>query len=1404
MNKKIFTLLAVACMLLTTAYHVNARSVADRSVGALVTSLPEGQARGMYHIVVDSICLMSGGVPTWFPVTWDGNIGSPKSYVSYVPGTSFDYQLIAPGVTPNFWDLADTIMLSVTEHGEVVLVSARDLRRHLSAGTASLTDLQASMWCIDILRHAEFQYGNWPTFTFTNKVFDMDLDFTAGTTYVQGSGRGWMYSSTHENNQLHSRQPLFRRMSDGKYNVLAAWGGTGTTSTNTSVDNMHGKVFAKEVDIDDYVIQNVPGMLKVSIMEVSPLILTADEFNTKLGNDTSDNPKPVKLNFDKETTIDNPFSYYLRTHKSDNPTAASYDYLNVEVFENEDDAVSQGFIANKNTAGGDQYNNAYSIQYLNLHKRPRTESRTSDKDAFNYSYRFVYFPSDDSLVVNAFYAKHNSHSEYGNFAYEDVGAYTSDQPGDYPYWYGLYDTVIHTALIVRFQDLSGINGAASMMTVGRHPANVRLYFGISGCQALWDDAWVPRKGVYTIWDERGRCLGVRMYNGTYSPQWIQLENDFECPDRIPSYQWVVEPENTGGATRRVKITNREFGSFYLGTTSSGREIVRMLNVLIRQKPTRIFATQHQFSYNPLVPSQNYIGYEPIWDGYVRGQYLDVIKNAADCGTNEKEYKNNGGFRPVFNAYLAQKHLGYKHFIVGTDPGAPNYGKSEDANGINGVERGMDYNAFAFNHFTYVNAPENQYITLTDNYGDEMLQVETDKKTGFQFMLGTDLRHSSNQYREEAYGYPLSDQTSGWGPPHYPQPLVPLLKRYFYELKEADFYNYRDGLAEKFVVLKGAKTNDYADIHNAMKYGVCNYFGLADPFKFANVYLRETYFVTRPWDKKSGEERNIADTTRRILYTVMDRIEISQVQNLIDIGDFEISDTLYMEDGSEPFQLVTWDVDQQSGFIKARGKVASARNTSVFSLENFQYELYRRLNSPNDDTANSEGDGIDQEAGASQTDAITGEPLNTNFDAPKILRIERDRSDHAEFLYEDANSQFSQNKFDMGGKQINFLGVTNIWEDKEKLAPDGTIKFCYNLFVDTAYINRGTGPIKPQYLIAVGVDVVNTPYVIGYNKCDERIETPLEPYVIGRYLVNATDSARKVGSNGDGHAEMREPFEISRNFVTSSSWDRLVFVEAIHIHDRLYIISELDKALRAADIDPGIYRVVSELDNKEYIDGKLLRSFTEYNVNPKLCPLYGKARVPGKSDMLGVYYDFEQWDNYHNDVCFSLRFTHGNVKNAKYNWRTDTMVEGSNNYEKRFFIESETTNRNPFGNRKIAPVQGGWIMLQNMVPVLSRTAYGDPIQQAEVFNISEPPFLDPYDNGGLATQNDNAGASVSVIAGDGVVTIFNADGKQVKIANMLGQTLANKVLAGNKAAISVPAGIAVVTVEGEKAVKVIIK
>ena len=77
--------------------------------------------------------------------------------------------------------------------------------------------------------------------------------------------------------------------------------------------------------------------------------------------------------------------------------------------------------------------------------------------------------------------------------------------------------------------------------------------------------------------------------------------------------------------------------------------------------------------------------------------------------------------------------------------------------------------------------------------------------------------------------------------------------------------------------------------------------------------------------------------------------------------------------------------------------------------------------------------------------------------------------------------------------------------------------------------------------------------------------------------------------------------------------------------------------------------------------------------------------------------------------------------------------------------------------------------------------------------------------GDATANEAIAAenNVAVIAGEGVVTVKGAAGKQVVVSNILGQEFANKVATSDEETFAAAVGVVVVRVDGE-ATKVVVK
>ena len=132
----------------------------------------------------------------------------------------------------------------------------------------------------------------------------------------------------------------------------------------------------------------------------------------------------------------------------------------------------------------------------------------------------------------------------------------------------------------------------------------------------------------------------------------------------------------------------------------------------------------------------------------------------------------------------------------------------------------------------------------------------------------------------------------------------------------------------------------------------------------------------------------------------------------------------------------------------------------------------------------------------------------------------------------------------------------------------------------------------------------------------------------------------------------------------------------------------------------------------------------------------------------------------------------------------------------FLIESESwgydkdkKNYLPFEGGVRPMVEGGWLKVQNGVPVIVADRF-ENASQADVYNV---------ETNYVPTANEEisaAEATVSVVATDGAVIVKGAEGKNVVVSTILGKVVANEVLNSDNETIAAPAGIVVVSVDGE--------
>ena len=410
------------------------------------------------------------------------------------------------------------------------------------------------------------------------------------------------------------------------------------------------------------------------------------------------------------------------------------------------------------------------------------------------------------------------------------------------------------------------------------------------------------------------------------------------------------------------------------------------------------------------------------------------------------------------------------------------------------------------------------------------------------------------------------------------------------------------------------------------------------------------------------------------------------------------------------------------------KFYSEIRTSAFAVSKDDSPLYRRFNN-----------------------AALGESET----ADSLFFVEKIRK---EYLMDEWNKNLTD-------KNVDYAGIWN----KEKA--DGKLGF----IVDTAWVNRGNGDIKPQYLISVARnDQAGTPGIpctYEHNHFDNA-GNPVDAahcshatqghsgFDYGKYLVSFGDSALIKGH------ELKVPY-----MDIDGGYTRVGFVKAIHAGDSLFVLTQ----------------------GFENMDPATLDTATIINAYKK-----------SKSENFIVNL---QGDN-HKNVTWSFRYVNPDKAGA-------VTEEGADNeflFESNIYNEAgvASTGKATKGFDKtvagsIAPSYAAWLKMQNGCLVLTR---GDSEFSAAKTGSDGALIFNAYqktDAEDMVTSIEGANAEgVSIIAGNGTVTVQGAAGKSVVITNILDKVVAETVLTSDNATIAVPAGIVAVAVDGEEAVKAIVK
>ena len=389
-------------------------------------------------------------------------------------------------------------------------------------------------------------------------------------------------------------------------------------------------------------------------------------------------------------------------------------------------------------------------------------------------------------------------------------------------------------------------------------------------------------------------------------------------------------------------------------------------------------------------------------------------------------------------------------------------------------------------------------------------------------------------------------------------------------------------------------------------------------------------------------------------------------------------------------------------------------TSAFAVAMDDSPLYRRFNN-----------------------AALGENVNDGPDSLTFVESVRN-----EYLMDEWNPNLTTETVDYAG----------IW-NKDKA--EGKLAFR----IDTAWLNRGLGNIKPQYLISVARDdqegVETVPCTEAGPHVDANGNITTDPskcvhaqhgragFAYGKYLVNFSDSAQAFI---DREAKVN-PYMFTTNSSANSSYTRVGFVKAIHAGDSLFVLTNGFENVEPAKLDTAT-----------------------------IIANYKKAKLENFIvDLVG---------DKHKNVTWSFRYINPDKAGAV----TEEGAENAFLFESNVYGEKDQNYRTVNGDadRAIAPTYAAaWLKMHNGCLVLtdinsqfsSAKTNGDG---ALIFNVAQK------DEEDMVTSNDNINnvEGVSVVAGNGTVTIQGAAGKSVVISNILGKVVAETVLTSDNATITV--------------------
>ena len=1390
MNKKIFTLLAGILMLGLFAVSGNAQGRStflkkqDLRVGKPVRKLQAGPNKGYYYLSVDSVVGFNNGtalgklqngrgdtVPSYIP---DGNNGSKKLMVLFMrPDTNKNgrYSLFV-----------DTLNV-IKRTGNRDSVKAK-WKGYFKDNTPKTEISASALWCVNV---TDYQQGQNPTFDFTNKQYETLLEIDAynheswrydstmafntvdrknwrmspahgDTSLVPGGLSGWEFSETYAT-VLNAGRPLVTYLDDTHDTVAVL-----CMPRDTSGGHRFGElvpdsfICVKIAPATDVRAGKVDGMLYFTLREALPFALDANDFNSL----SRTNP----LKFSPDAASNNIFTSGLEAAQLDtsahraalvnaaflksyatppSPALAPWnapvpgdtvlvafpdsilDYLGYLHLKSGNNYLRVDSNFHVRNAGGDQFLKFATGTQAQMWTKLRGDT-VSLRDSLMYGqyvWRMVYYPSGDSVYINPFKAAYRP--EYDPAIWRN-GADSVRTLGWVTQQRYTFAAIPDTAVLYMQSNASANSGRLDATNLAVISTNTNTM--VTTVNKL------DSNQVKTARLRDGFMIGAGNTRGEDAPLPYKYRHRlYVSIQNLASGREVTLHSNHSGFLPAGDCsinTHINFGGYYTPCLATGSDRVSIPSdlYLIRN-------TDGQYLHVPLYSAHD----SAVWT------YLDEFVHPEELPSFqwivEKRYRNSEnspiniinrefGHR-VGNKYgLAFENVQLKkdmeHFSFRTDRWRWNEEKKvnertttfdaaksnmSEKNGATFIALPKKYkndpllgyqwinpdtsivNLYAFNYASGID--DSRYISTAKNFDmnayprtDTFLYIGAKDNFDVAYFRMDTIGAENGKLNE--YGYKVvsnKNQVDG---------LV-TLKRQAYRLNFENPFKYCLGTlsvsnaAQHFYSLSSRLTAPLTNILGRPVFYLRDVYMENDGVKdFALVQVMDTVAMQS------------ADSTQLKTYmtqTLGSQISDLMMRNLRIAGKFNPG-------------LFVMAVDEPTLKLKFDYRGNSVTRVSTFRLKKDADPIYRRFNT--------------------ELEGKVGD------DSPRTMKFFRTSSmtTGKDYLFENTGALTDQKAYYKGPR--NYLGLVS-----SNSNPNAKT----SIFVDTAYVNRGTGYIKPQYLLMIRPSIVSD--TLG---CDDNGELTihLPGYRRGMYLINATDSANMERTAG---------VDDERNtYLWNTQWERFVFTDAIHANDALYILGGADLS--------NLYTKVDAKGNAKALDLAKLDAVSD---TTPAAPKNGKIRKIA----LG--------NNYHKDCVFSFR-----------------LVERGSP-QKDFLIESETayrgepiTNRNPM----IAPCIGGWLKIQNGVPVISRSDEEKRIPEGDLFNV-EMTSEDPVSNVVVP-----ATTGVKVVAENGSVTVLNASGKRVVISNVLGQTVANTVLTSDRATVSAPKGVVLVAVEGEPVVKALVK